>query len=64
MKSSDKELRLTALILSDLNLAMFSVHVSDICLSTFALKPAPERFAISPLFRPSNSSHEHPLYLL
>lgn len=39
MKRSDKELWLTALPLSDLNLATFAAHVSAICLSIFALKP-------------------------
>lgn len=40
MKSSDKELRLTALDLSDKNLAMLAAHVSDISFSALALSPA------------------------
>lgn len=48
MKSSDKELRLTALRLSDLNEAMFAAHVSDISFSALALKPAPQCVAIGP----------------
>lgn len=38
-KSSDKELRLIFLDLSDLNLAMFVEHVSRIFLSTMARTP-------------------------
>lgn len=39
-KSSDKELRLIFLDLSDPNLAMFVAHVSQIFLSTVARTPA------------------------
>ena len=40
MKSSDKELRLTRLDLSCLNLLMLAVNISLICLSAVALTPA------------------------
>ena len=40
MKSSDKELRLTALRLANLNLVMFAAQVSEICFSASALTPA------------------------
>lgn len=41
MKSSDIELRLINLDLSDLNLFMFIAHVSSICFSASAFTPAP-----------------------
>lgn len=48
IKSSDKELWLTALPLSNMNLAMFVLHVSDTSLSALALKPVPDHVVISP----------------